>query len=237
MESERIDQLIAGQALDALSEEDERELEEHLRRSPEAREQLAALQEAASALAYGVETPAPPPELRARLLAEASAQPQSNVVPLRRRWTTPALGAVAAAAAAVAIGLGIWGASLSGDLSDERAVAASQSEVLALYADPQSTSYPVEGADGTLVVAPGGQAGLVLTGLDAAPDGKTYQAWVIEGEDAPASAGIFSGGGSQAIVPLELPVPAGATVAVTVEQAGGAEQPTTDPFLVVPTAV
>jgi anti-sigma-K factor RskA len=235
MESERIDELIAGHALDALSEEDERELEEHLRRSPEAREQLAALQESAAALAFGVETPAPPAGLRDRLLEQARAHPQSNVVPLRRRWTAPALGAVAAAAAGVAIGLGIWGASVSGDLSDERAVAASQSEVLALFADPGSQSYAVDGADGTLVVAPDGQAGLVLSNFDAAPEGMTYQSWVIEGDSAPTSAGIFSGGGSQAIVPLELPVPGGATVAVTLEQAGGAEQPTSDPVLVAPT--
>ena len=235
MESERIDELIAGHALDALSEEDERELEEHLRRSPAAREQLAALQEAAASLAFGVETPAPPAGLRDRLLEEARAHPQSNVVPLRRRVTTPVLAAVAAAAAGVAIGLGIWGANLSGDLSDERAVAASQSEVLALLADPQSARYPVDGATGTLVVATGGQAGLVLTGLDAAPEGTTYQAWVIEGDDAPASAGIFAGGGSQAIVPLELPVPRGATVAVTLEVAGGVDQPTSEPLLTAPT--
>jgi anti-sigma-K factor RskA len=235
MESERIDELIAGHALDALSEEDERELEEHLRRSPAAREQLAALQEAATSLAFGVQAPAPPAGLRDRLLEEARANPQSNVVPLRRRWVTPALGAAAAVAAGVAIGLGIWGASLSGDLSDERSVAASQSDVLALFADPQSASYPVDGASGTLVVAPDGQAGLVVAGLDAAPDGTTYQAWVIEGDDAPRPAGIFAGGGSQSIVPLEAAVPGGATVAVTLEQAGGVDQPTSEPLLVAPT--
>ena len=48
MEPDRVDQLIAGHALRAPSPDDERELEEHLRRSPEAREQLAALQETAA---------------------------------------------------------------------------------------------------------------------------------------------------------------------------------------------
>ncbi len=235
MESERVDELIAGYALDALSEEDERELEEHLRRSPEAREQLSALQEAASALAYGVESPVPRPHLRERLLEETRAEEESNVVPLRRRWIVPALGAAAAVAAGVAIGLGIWGSGLSGDLADERSAAADQSEILALVSDPGSRNYRVDGANGTLVVAPGGQAGLVLSGLEQAPAGKTYQAWVIGADGRPVSAGLFAGGGAQAVVPLEQPVPAGATVAVTVEEAGGAEQPTTDPFVVAPT--
>jgi anti-sigma-K factor RskA len=236
MESERIDELIAGYALDALSEEDERELEEHLRRSPEAREHLAVLQETAAALAFGVETPAPPSRLRERLLEETRAQEPSNVVPLRRRWVAPALGAVAAAAAGVAIGLAIWGSDLSGDLFAERSLAESQTEVLALFADPQASSYPVDGANGTLVVASGGRAGLVLPGFKPAPAGKAYQVWVIEGNSNPRSAGLFEGGDSQSIVPLELPVPDGAAVAVTLEQEGGADQPTSAPLLITPTA-
>jgi anti-sigma-K factor RskA len=58
---------------------------------------------------------------------------------------------------------------------------------------------------------------------------------VIEGDDAPRPAGIFAGGGSQSIVPLEAAVPGGATVAVTLEQAGGVDQPTSEPLLVAPT--
>jgi anti-sigma factor RsiW len=134
MESDRVDELIAGHALGSLSPDDERELEEHLRRSPEAREQLTALQEAAASLAYAVETPAPPPALRDRILAETRVAEQTNVVPLRRRWVVPVLAAAAAAAAGVAIGLGVWGSSISGSLDDERAAAARQDEVLAIFA-------------------------------------------------------------------------------------------------------
>jgi anti-sigma-K factor RskA len=235
MEPKRVDELIAGYALDALSEEDERELEEYLRRSPEGREQLAALQETATALAFGVEAPAPSPALRERILEQTRATEQpSNVVPLRRRVLVPALAATAAVAAGVAIGLGIWSADLSSSLDDERAVAAEQSDILGLFAEPGSSTYGVDGANGTLVVSSGGQGGLVLTGFEQAPDGKTYQAWVIEGE-TPVSAGLFAGGGSQTVVPLTEPVPAGAIVAVTVEPAGGVDAPTSDPVLAAPT--
>jgi anti-sigma-K factor RskA len=236
MEPDRVDQLIAGHALRALSPDDERELEEHLRRSPEVREQLAALQETAASLAFAVESPAPPPSLRDRILADvATEEPeQATVIPFRRRAVVPILGAVAATAAGVAIGLGVWGSSLSSSLDDEQAANARQDEVLALFAEQSSDRFSVSGANGTLVVADGGQAGLVLSGFEEAPADKTYQVWVIE-DDTPQPAGLFRGGGSESVVPLTRPVPEGATVAVTVEPAGGVDQPTSDPVLVAPT--
>ena len=72
---------------------------------------------------------------------------------------------------------------------------------------------------------------VLVNGLDEAPEGKTYEAWVIEGDEAVA-AGLFSGGGERTVVPLTEPVPEGAIVAVTVEEAGGVEQPTQDPLFV-----
>lgn len=235
MEADRVDELIAGHALHALSEEDERELEEHLRRSSQARERLTAFEEAAAALAYDVDAPAPPPALRDRILEQArAAERPATVVPLRRRWVAPALGAAAALAAGVAIGLGIWGSGVSSSLSKERAAAARQDEALALFAEPGSSRFDVSGATGTLVVAPGGEAALVLTGLDPAPAGKTYEVWVIE-DETPAAAGLFVGGG-RSVVPLTRPVPAGATVAVTVEDAGGVDAPTGQPVVVAATA-
>ena len=70
---------------------------------------------------------------------------------------------------------------------------------------------------------------LVVSNLDEAPAGKTYEAWVIEG-GAAAPAGTFGGGGTIA-VKLEHPVRSGSVVAVTVERAGGSAQPTTQPFI------
>jgi anti-sigma-K factor RskA len=234
MEADRVDELIAGHALHALSEEDERELEQHLRRSPEARERLSALEETAAALAHGVDAPPPPPGLRARILDEARATGRpSNVVSLRRRWVVPVLAAATAAAAGVAIGLGIWGSNVSSSLSKEREAAARQAEAVAVLANPDSSRYPVSGASGTLVVAPSGDAALALSGFEPAPEGKTYEVWVIDGEK-PAPAGLFDGGGSP-LVALTRPVPAGATVAVTVERAGGVDAPTSEPIVLAPT--
>jgi anti-sigma factor RsiW len=234
MESQGIHELTPAYALNALDPAEEQEYEEHLRRCDRCREELSALQETASLLAYAVEAPTPPPALRERIVSQAVAE-RGNVVPFRRRSLSPILGAVAAVAAAVAIGLGIWASSLSSSLSEERAARSSQNQALALFAQQGATEYPVSGTpeDATLVVARGGQAALVFTGLPAAPEGRQYQVWVIE-NDLPKPAGIFHGGGDTSVVEVEGGVPPGATVAVTVED-GPVDKPTTEPIAVAPT--
>jgi hypothetical protein len=171
-------------------------------------------------LAYGVESPIPPPELRSRILEAARAE-RSNIVPIRRKLPA-AIGAVAAVAATVAIGLGLWAASISDDLDRERSV-------VAILADPQAKSIPLEGADGRVVVTDSGDAALVVSGLAAAPKGKTYEIWVVEdGRTLPA--GVFQAKRERDVVRLTRPVPPGSGVAVTVEDDGGTDAPTSDPI-------
>jgi anti-sigma factor RsiW len=74
---------------------------------------------------------------------------------------------------------------------------------------------------------PNGKATVVISGLDKAPQGKTYEAWVIPAHKAPRPAGLFSAGS----VRLHLVVPKRATVAVTLERAGGVSAPTSSPII------
>ena len=69
-----------------------------------------------------------------------------------------------------------------------------------------------------------GVARATVSGFDAAPAGKTYELWVIEGK-TPRPAGLF-GGGEKQVITLTRPAPGGSTVAVTLERAGGATTPT-----------
>jgi anti-sigma-K factor RskA len=80
-------------------------------------------------------------------------------------------------------------------------------------------------AEGGLLVAPDGEAALVVCGLQPAPKDKTYEAWVIEGE-TPRPAGLFRGGSGCPPVLLEQEVRPGTQVAVTLEPKGGSAQPT-----------
>jgi anti-sigma-K factor RskA len=208
MERTGIHELSAAYALDALSAEEREEFEQHLAHCAECQETVAAFHDTAASLAHGVEAEQPPPGLRARILDEARGERQ-NVVLLRSRWALRATGAVAAVAAILAIVFGIWAASLHNELGER----------------PQA--FALSGADGQLVVTEGRDAALIVNGLAPAPAGKTYEAWVIQ-DHTPQPAGIFSGGGTQTAFALTQAVPEGATVAVTIEPAGGVNAPTGD---------
>ena len=217
--------LTAAYALHALDAEEREAYEEHLAQCARCRDELAQLQESAAALAWAVEAPAPPPALRARILAEATAG-RDNVVPLplraRRVWQ-----AAAAVAACAAVGLGIWAATLHNSLGTARA----HESALQIVADPASHTVAVQGGRGMVAVGRNGVGVLVVDRLPVAPDGKTYEAWVIPRGGKPVRAGTFDGGDGMTMVRLQMPVPKGATVAATVERDGGVDAPTTKPFL------
>lgn len=207
--------LTAAYALDALEPGEARAYEEHLAVCEQCREELASLQSTAGALAYAAGPAAPPGALRDRVLAAAAAE-RPNVVPLRPRWARPRLlAAVAAVAACAIVGLAVWNVSLHNQLG---------------RAQEALGSAPLSGAKGTVVYS-GGHGALVVSDLAPAPLGKTYEAWVLQGGRA-YPAGLFAGGGHETIViRLTRALPTGAVVAVTVEKAGGAPQPTQKPLI------
>ena len=209
MERTGIHELSAAYALDALDPADRADFEEHLVHCADCREAVSLFQETAAALAYDAEMPAPPPALRVRILERARRE-RPKVVPLRPRWAFPAAASVAAVAACAAIGFGIWAATLHNRLGE------------------RPEAIDVQGANGSLIVSPSGEATLVVRNVDPAPAGKTYEIWVIKGT-VPARAGTFAGGGRVAVA-LTRNVPDGSVVAVTLERAGGVNKPTTAPL-------
>jgi len=212
--------LVAPYALNALDDEECRAFEQHLAVCERCRNELAGLKETASSLAYGAVGPAPPPELRERILTQARSERETvTSLPQRRRqrsWTAP-LAAAAAIAASVALGLGVWTATRPGNTNPFTDV----------VSQAGSRVIPM-GDQGALAVARDGEAAIVLR-VPRAPSGKTYQAWVIR-DNGITSAGLFGGGGDASVVKLSRPVPRGSVIGVTVEKAGGAPQPTQQPF-------
>jgi len=196
-------ELTAAYALDALDPDEAEAYEAHLAQCERCQVELAELAETAGALAFGVDSPAPPARLRGAILDAAAAE-RTNVVPLPRRTGSFRVAAAAAAVAAcAALGLGLWGA---------------------------SRSTKTEAISAVVVVGADGHATLTVSGLARAPQGKTYEAWVIPAGGRARPAGLFAGGGTS-VVHLRGTVPSGAVVAATVERAGGATSPTTPPVV------
>lgn len=155
----------------------------------------------------------------------------------RGRWfTRPAVYLSAAAAAAVIV---VGGVALPPLLTPD----AGQSQQLSALEqirsapDVQETAGAVAtGETATLVWSASlGRSALVVDDLAPLPEDKTYELWYI-GSSGPVSAGTFDGGDGRTVAPLEGTLAEGAVVAVTVEDAGGSEAPTTDPILAIATA-
>jgi anti-sigma-K factor RskA len=188
--------LAAAFALDALDVGEAGEFEQHLAICPDCEDELARLRVAAVALAFAGELAVPPPGLRERVLDVGAP-----VIPLRRRRRPQVVAVVAVvAAAAIAIAVRPW--------DDGRSIGGVE-------------RFTAQGARATLLVDRSGDAVLAVRRLPPPPAGKAYEIWVIAGGKA-APAGWVRG----TLAALTRPVPPGASVAVSVEPAGGSRQPT-----------
>ena len=229
-----IHELTAGYALDALDADERRAYEAHLAGCERCQRELEAFWKTTEALAVATSGPAPNPALRDRVLADVRAEPPRNVVPLQpRHRLAPVLGAAAALAAVVALAVGLWGTRLSNDLDDTRAELERSQIVAAVLADPAAETVALQAGEGRLVVGADGRAVLVVDGLEPAPPGKTYEVWIVPGGNIgnASPAGLFAGSEGLEIVGVEGSVSAGDLVAVTVEPAGGADAPSSEPIV------
>lgn len=167
----------------------------------------------------------------------ASTHPDEVVPGSRHRLSGATLAAIAAAFGLAAIGTGGWAfiESVRADGAQPVSFVEKQSvaeRVVSLVSKPTTERIPLQNAAGRLVLVVGakGYGALVLDGLGHAPEGRAYQAWVERrGSQAPVSAAVFTG--AESVVPLTTLVPRGATVAVTLERAGGVTAPSRTPRL------
>jgi anti-sigma factor RsiW len=226
-----IHELTAGYALDALADDERLAYEAHLESCARCQEELASFWEVTGALALTATGPEPPARLRSSIIAAARAE-RADVVDLQaRRSRLPvALGTAAAVAAVLALGLGLWSISLSQRLETARSAADREARAARVLADGSAQQLALRGSGGGRVVVSGsGDAVLIVNGLPDAPADRTYQVWVVQDGTA-TSAGVF-GGVDETPVGLTESVPPGAVVAVTLERAGGADAPTSDPLV------
>jgi anti-sigma-K factor RskA len=234
MNNERFEDLKDAYVLDALPEEERRSFEEFLAAHPERQAEIDELGAVAGLLAFSPEALEPPPELRERLMdvVEAEAAPRRE-----RRGSglaglagfIGARGLALGAAALVLVGLLSWNLLLQNEVEDLQAqvrdAQAQQTRTVQL-----SGTWANQGADAEVASINGNRIVLVADDLPSIPEGQTCQIWVIKG-DVPDPSGLFQPGSTETAASITTPIKKGDTVAITVEPAGGSEQPTTDPVL------
>lgn len=231
--------LAGAYALDALPPDEERFFESHLSDCATCRQEVAELRATAAALGAGAAETAPE-GLRDAVLSQIDVTRQEPPVladetgDLESRTTRlkAALTSVAAAALIVIVGLTAVVARLNGRLDDIEARSGEVYQVLAAE-DVHTVEMSANGGTARVIVAESTGKGVFLAqGLEAAPEGKVYELWVIrDGEPAPA--GLFRPDREGATVQiLAGDVASAEAVAVTIEPEGGSPQPTSDPIMV-----
>lgn len=162
--------------------------------------------------------------LRARGVAEQRAQ---------SRWFSRPVTVLAAAAAAVLLFVG--GTVVGGLLNNSASIDAEAQSLATLTAaaDLQRASTAIDGGgEATLVWSlEQRKSAILVQDLPPLPGGKTYQLWYI-GESGAIPAGTFeTTATATSWRVLDGQMSEGDAVGVTVEPAGGSEQPTTTPIL------
>ena len=231
--------LSGAYALNALAPEEAAMFRRHLDGCQACRDEVRELQGAVARMGAAEAVP-PPPQLRSRVLAAVDRTPQeppvvTSTAPTpperattsghRNRWVTW----LAAAAALLAVaGAGAFG--VRALLDDDPGLTQAAVRVFDAQDAHTATVETAEGGELKVAVSASRKEMAVDTReLPTLDENHVYQLWSVHGEDM-VSAAILT----DPEVGAAMGMPDEETqVAVTVEPAGGSEQPTSDPIVVV----
>ncbi len=210
--------LMAPYVLDALDDDERRRFEAYLEDHPELADELATMRDGIETLSDAIATE-PPSSLRASVLDAIADTPQERTVsfgvrsaPAWRRWIA-AVAVAATAVVAVIVGVSI---------GDDQVT---PSDVFAA-GDVRTVTAPVADREARLDYSLElGAAVVTFEELPVVGADRTYELWVID-EAGATPAGLFRPDPGTTQVLLDEPVAAGVTIGLTIEPAGGSDQPT-----------
>ena len=230
--------LTGAYALDALTSVECEAFERHLATCSGCRDELEGFQLTTARLG-GAAQLRPPTHLRSRLMADVAQSPQerpSAITQLRRPRFTSKTRWLSIAAAVLVVTSGSLGVNAysNAQRANDLSVTASATAAVLNSADAELVRGEVTGGgSGSLVVSRDREEAVVFTtGLEQPAAGTTYQIWAI-GEQGAQSRGLLTpGDGGDAGKVVSWPTEA-TTFGMTIEPAGGSDQPTTDPVLLL----
>lgn len=243
-EHDELKTMLASYSIGALPEDEMPLIRDHILMCEECMQEADAFAAAVPALALTVEPVGLPPGFTDSVLGQIRGdQPAAASVPARRSWSLFPRLAVGSLAIVTAL--------LAGAFLDARGDARqAERELIALEQTVERNEevlsslvrhddgWRLEGATGAVgrMVPTQGGATFAAAGLPVPPEGHVYQLWLLRGACgetpcAPTSAGLFDVDSGLVVVDVDVSVRNFAGAAVTLEPAGGSEQPTTDPLL------
>lgn len=233
--------LAAPYALHALPPDEARSFEAHLDRCADCRVEVDEMRE--TAVRLGVVTAVTPPaRMREQVMARiAEVRPlpprlSDRRVPALRRWWPPVASALVAALVAGIVVLGIRLDDVQDELDRSQQIGA-QMRQLVEADDMQMVRVGENGeSQGTVLMARSLDVAVFIgDGMAPAPDGHTYQLWLMHDDGGVVSAGVLGGRPPQGQVgPVTARGLAGVNrLGITVEPDGGSPQPTSDPVMLI----
>jgi anti-sigma-K factor RskA len=236
--------LTGAYALDALDGPEHARFERHLAGCASCREEVRGLRETAARLAVATAI-APPPGMRARVLAAAAQTrqlaPVGRAIPgsyraafraARRRLARPRPLAMIAVAAVI-VALLVFQVNTWHQLHSARAQNQAVAAVLSAPDAHITTGRPSVGGTVTAVISVSHhEAVITAAGVPALSGNRVYQLWVISSSGA-RSAGLLPAGTAPV---LASGVSTGDHLGITIEPAGGTTRPTTTPVILFPVA-
>ncbi len=248
MSDDTIHDFAAAYALDAVEGQERVLFEAHLPGCQRCQRDVIDFAESVVGFSVGLEQP-PPVALRERLLSRIAQEPQDPGKPGRaaagatrpsaRRLGAPRSGAprssrwLVGIAAAAVIGVG---AVVATELWPEQQTVPTATEQVLEAEDSRRFTEQLNGSTVTVVNSASlRRSVLIATDMQAPPEGRAYQLWFLDEDGTAVSAGLMPRDDADHLEVLMEGDPTGAVaVGITVEPAGGSDQPTSDPLVSVP---
>jgi anti-sigma-K factor RskA len=235
---EEVAALISAHALGALDADQAALAERHIAASDDCRRAYEDALETAAALALAVADSEPPADLRDRIVAAARAERppvvEEQAAAPRRKFRLAGLLTPSTGFAVIGVAAAILFALIAVSQHDSASNAKDDQQALvAILSAPDAHVVPLKSAaggpaGGRMIVSKNRAA--LVSSLQNAPAGHTYQAWGLRpGGASPVPLPTFSGDGDVVILD---DVGQYNGVGVTVEPSGGSQKPSAAPFAV-----
>jgi len=242
MDDRSFEDLKEAYALGALPDDERATVEAYLALHPERQAEIDDMVGVVGLLALAPPEQEPPADLRRRLMQvveSESVQPEvaERPTPSWFGWLGGFRNVALGAAAVLLVGLLSWNVLLRGDVQELRGqVEAARSARSANEAQQTRDialggTWAEQGARAEVTALKDDRAILVVEDMPSMPEDRTGQVWVIR-DEKPEPSGLLEPSGNMAATAITTNLDGADAIAVTVEPAGGSDEPTSDPVLV-----